>query len=111
MGPPSMNARYLPLLLLGLLPAESRSSSSLIRDGQVSEERTAPGATSSSCEELREAEVVLAEQEVHLLDRLASPTALREEKETWKAELATAREFLENIDRARAALSCPRAAT
>lgn len=102
-----MNARYLPLLLLGLLPAESRSSSSLIRDRQASETRTAVAATSSSCDELHEAEVVLAEQEVHLLDRLASLTALREEKETWRSELASTRHFLENIDRARSALSCP----
>jgi hypothetical protein len=65
----------------------------------------------SSCDELHEAEVVLAEREVHLLDRLASPTALREEKETWMAELAGAREFLRKIDRARAALSCPRASS
>jgi len=109
-----MLARYLPLLVLGLLPAESWSSSPLIRDRQVSDARTVPAPssrvkeTSSSCDELREAEVVLAEQEVHLLDRLASPTALREEKETWERQLTSGREFLENIDKAKAALNCPR---
>lgn len=109
-----MHARYLPLLVLGLLPAESWSSSPLVRASQVSETRTATApsprvepATGASCDELHEAEVVLAEQEVHLLDQLASPTALREEKATWQSQLTRDREFLENIDRAKAALSCP----
>jgi hypothetical protein len=115
MEPGSMHARYLPLLVLGLLPAESWSSSAVVRDRQVLETRTAVAAsagvkstTGSSCNELHEAEVVLAEQEVHLLDQLSSPTALREEKEAWQSELDRGREFLENLDRARAALSCPR---
>ena len=64
--------------------------------------------TRSSCDELHEAEVVLAEQEVRLLDQLASPTALREEKESWRSALTRGQEFLEKIDRAKAALSCPR---
>jgi len=113
MGLTSMDARYLPLLVLGLLPAESWSSSPV--RGERTEARTAPAAsprvqpmTRSSCDELHEAEVVLAEQEVHLLDQLASPTALREEKESWQGALTRDREFLENIDRAKAALSCPR---
>ena len=109
-----MHARYLPLLVLGLLPAESWSSAALVRGKQASEIRTAPAAssharaaTTSSCDELHEAEVVLAEREVHLLDQLASPTALREERETWQGELTRDREFLENIDRAKAEHGCP----
>ena len=76
---------------------------------------TPPAAVASAerrgvdgCDELREAEAVLAEQEVRLLDHLASPTATPEEKVTWKGELANSEEFLQNIDRALAALSCPR---
>ena len=110
-----MNPRYLPLLVLGLLPAESRSSSSLAHDTQASETRTASAPASrvkteanSRCDDLHEVEVVLAEQELHLLDHLASPTVLREEKEIWQGQLTSGREFLENIDRAKAALSCPR---
>lgn len=112
MGLTSMYARHLPLLVLGLLPAESWSSSPV--RGEQAATRTAPASARvkptmrSSCEELHEAEVVLAEQEVHLLDQLASPTALREEKESWQGALIREREFLENIDRAKAALGCLR---
>ena len=107
-----MLARHLPLLLLGLLPAESWSSSSQVPDRQVSRSQTASGARSNvgsaaSCEDLRDAEAVLAEQEVRLLDRLASPTATAEERTTWKGELINGREFMENLDRAIEELRCP----
>jgi hypothetical protein len=110
MEPTSMLARHLPLLLLGLLPAESWSSSSRVSDRQVSQGKTASAARSNSaasCEDLREAEAVLAEQEVRLLDRLASPAATAEERTTWKGELINGREFMENLDRALEELRCP----
>ena len=107
-----MLARHLSLLLLGLLPAESWSSSSQVPDRQVSRSQMASGARSNvgsaaSCEDLRDAEAVLAEQEVRLLDRLASPTATAEERTTWKGELSNGRAFMENLDRAIEQLRCP----
>jgi hypothetical protein len=107
-----MLASYLPLLLLGLLPAESWFSSSQASDRQVSHGKTAPAPRSDvgsaeSCAGLRDAEVVLAEQEIRLLDRLASRTATAEERTTWKGELINGREFLENLDRAMEELRCP----
>ena len=113
--PEAMQLKYLPLLVLGLLPAGSGSTTATLSDIPVSETETSAGAVPRAeirgirgCDELREAEAVLAEQEVRLLDHLASPTATPEEKVTWKGELASSEEFLGNIDRALEALSCPR---
>ena len=110
-----MELKYLPLLVLGLLPAGSGSTTATLSDRTVSEMGTssravakAEGRVVDGCDELREAEAVLAEQEVRLLDHLASPTASPEEKMGWKGELANSEEFLANIDRALQALSCPR---
>ena len=110
-----MELKYLPLLVLGLLPAGSGSTTATLSDRTVSEGDTssravpkAEGRVVDGCDELREAEAVLAEQEVRLLDHLASPTASPEEKMGWKGELANSEEFLANIDRALQALSCPR---
>ena len=107
-----MNPKYMLLLLLGLLPAESWSSSSRVPDRHASERRAeAPGptgpSTGASCDDLREAEAVLAEHEVHLLDQLASPTATAAEKTTWQGELSNGREFMDGLDRAMEALHCP----
>lgn len=67
-----------------------------------------PGASvRGSCDDLREAEAVLAEREVRLLDQLASPTATSEERTTWNGELTNGREFMEGLDRALEALRCP----
>jgi len=109
----SMNPKYLLLLLLGLLPAESWSSSSRVPDRHGSEGLTAEAAgpsapsTGASCDDLREAEAVLAEHEVRLLDQLASPTATAAEKTTWQGELSNGREFMDGLDRAMEALHCP----
>src|SRR5262245_21933875 len=109
----AMQLKYLPLLILGLLPAGSGSTTTTLSDRTVSELATLAGPVSSEeevgkCDELRDAEAVLAEQEVRLLDRLDSPTATPDEKVAWKGELASSEEFLANIDRALEALSCPR---
>ena len=110
-----MQLKYLPLLVLGLLQVGSGSTTPTLSDRKVSEVGTSPGAAPRAerrvvdgCDELREAEAVLAEREVRLLDHLASPTATPEEKVNWKGELASSEEFLGNIDRALEALSCPR---
>ena len=52
-------------------------------------------------------ETILAAHEVKPLDQLASQDARPAEREAWKGELAHAKEFLEDVDRALEVARCP----
>ena len=108
-----MKAKYLPLLLLGILPLGASPPAAGVPPRPLSEEATAVGPAEADvgatdhCSELRETEAALAEQEVHLLDQLALPAALASEKDAWKQELAYAEDSLEALDRALEMHRCP----
>ena len=65
------------------------------------------GVQGPSCRDLRDAELILAEHEVQLLDELASESARTDERETWKGELDDTKSSLEDVDRALADARCP----
>jgi hypothetical protein len=108
-----MKAKYLPLLLLGLLPTGSSPPAAGVPDRRVSEEATVVAAAAPEvlqterCTELRETETALAEQEVHLLDRLAQADASPSDKDAWREELAYAQDALEANDKALEVHRCP----
>jgi hypothetical protein len=108
-----MNAKYLPLLMLGLLPTGSSTPAAGVPPRDLSEKETIAGVAATvsvvteRCAELRETEAALAEQEVHLLDQLAQPDAGAWEKDAWKQELAYAQDSLEALDQALELHRCP----
>ncbi|HUM11903.1 MAG TPA: hypothetical protein VLT82_13210 [Myxococcaceae bacterium] len=108
-----MKAKYLPLLLLGLLPMGSSSPAASVPPSELSEAATAVGepatepAVSERCVELRDTEAALAEQEVHLLDQLALPDARPLEKEALREQLDSAQDALEDLDKELETHRCP----
>ena len=108
-----MDAKHLLLLLLAFAPQVSAShapadSGRRISVGRVeSSEVVHDGVRGASCRDLRDAEIILAEEEVRLLDRLDSRSARLEERESWQDELDRTRASLEDLDRELAAARCP----
>ncbi len=108
-----MKVKYLPLLLLGLLPTGSSPPAASVPPREMSERETVAGVAatvavlSEQCVELRDTEAALAEQEVHLLDQLAQPDAAAWEKDAWKQELAYTQDSLEALDQALETHRCP----
>src|SRR5262249_20812597 len=108
-----MNPKPLVLLLLAFLPAASVSHGAAdsgrrgSQQGTESSVASHDGVGSPSCTDLRDAETILAEHEVRLLDQLGSQTAFPAEREAWKGDLEHTKEFLEDVDRALEAARCP----
>jgi hypothetical protein len=115
-GPPPtgrMDAKHLLVLLLALVPVVWTSRTSAQPDRPPSNTQAEPsarahdGVEGASCRDLRDAELILAEREVRLLDQLASQGALPGERESWKDELDGTRTSLEDLDRSLAEARCP----
>ena len=111
--PRRMNVKPCILLLLVLLLGGSASYAAAASGTRASEQGTGSslaahdGVGSPSCNDLRDAETILAEHEVRLLDQLASQTAVPAEREAWKGDLVRTKAFLEDVDRALEAARCP----
>jgi hypothetical protein len=101
----SMRATEIALLVLGVLPG--LSGPHVARGEAVVSASTTSSVASTRCAELRETETALAEQELHLLDQLALPSARNWEKDAWKQELADAQVSLEELDKVLEANQCP----
>ena len=104
--------RFLLFLLLTLLAAVSTSRASGDSVPAVSGSRTEvvaahDGVDGPSCRDLRDAELILAQQEIRLLDQLASRGAGRDAREALMDELDATRASLDDLDRALADARCP----
>ena len=108
-----MDAKHLLLVLLALVPAVSTSGTPGEPGSRVPETLTEAsvvehdGVRGASCRDLRDAELILAEHQIELLDELESDSAPSRDRRTAKDELDDTRASLEDLDQALAAARCP----